>query len=202
MDYVLEWEDPENPVMVTGEAFRDGLRQVASQPFRTEPYFDPGVWGGHWMQEHFDTGEDRQNLAWSFDGVPEENALNMQFGDVVFKAPAQDLVFFAPEALLGARVYGRYGAEFPIRFDLLDTMGGDNLSLQVHPMTGYIQDTFGMHYTQDESYYLLDADESEETFVYLGLKKELTGRQWKMILFAPGRERFRSRQRSTSTGYR
>ena len=81
-------------------------------------------------------------------------------------------------------------------------MGGDNLSLQVHPMTGYIQDTFGMHYTQDESYYLLDADESEETFVYLGLKKELTGRQWKMILFAPGRERFRSRQRSTSTGYR
>ncbi len=36
-------------------------------------------------------------------------------------------------------------------------MEGGNLSLQVHPLTDYVQATFGMHYTQDESYYLLDA---------------------------------------------
>lgn len=57
---------------------------------------------------------------------------------------------------------GEFCAEFPIRFDLLDTMGGGYLSLQVHPLTEYIQDSFGMHYTQDESYYLLDAAEDEE----------------------------------------
>ena len=56
-------------------------------------------------------------------------------------------------------------------FDLLDTMGGQNLSLQVHPLTEYIYEKFGMPYTQDESYYLLDADEDEETYVYLGLKE-------------------------------
>jgi hypothetical protein len=38
----------------------------------------------------------------------------------------------------------------------------------VHPLTDYIQNTFGMHYTQDESYYLLDAD--DDAVVYLGLK--------------------------------
>ena len=48
-------------------------------------------------------------------------------------------------------------------------MGGGNLSLQVHPLTEYIQDRFGMHYTQDESYYLLDAGEG--ACVYLGVKE-------------------------------
>ena len=47
-------------------------------------------------------------------------------------------------------------------------MGGGNLSLQVHPVTQYIRDTFGIYYTQDESYYLLDAE--EDATVYLGLK--------------------------------
>jgi mannose-6-phosphate isomerase class I len=47
-------------------------------------------------------------------------------------------------------------------------MKGGNLSLQVHPTTEYIQEHFGMHYTQDESYYLLDSE--EDSMVYLGLK--------------------------------
>jgi mannose-6-phosphate isomerase class I len=78
-------------------------------------------------------------------------------------------VFFEPKALLGERVYARFGAEFPIRFDFLDTIGGQNLSLQVHPLTDYIRQHFGMSYTQDESYYILDAKEGAK--VYLGLKE-------------------------------
>lgn len=171
IDYLMEYENPTCPKMVTGKAFRSALELISKKPFRLEPYFDPGVWGGHWMQQKFDVGKEKENLAWSFDGVPEENALNLQFGSVSIKIPAMDLVLYRPHELLGERVHGRYGAEFPIRFDLLDTMGGGNLSLQVHPLTEYIQDNFGMHYTQDESYYLLDTDETEETYVYLGVKK-------------------------------
>lgn len=172
-DYVLETEQENMPKLMTGDAFRTALKKISSQPFRLEPYFDPGVWGGHWMQENFGLDKDKENFAWSFDGVPEENAVNFKFGDVSVKLPAMDLVLYQPENLLGGRVYTRFGAEFPIRFDLLDTMGGGNLSLQVHPMTKYIQDTFGMHYTQDESYYFLDADEDEETYMYLGVKKDV-----------------------------
>jgi mannose-6-phosphate isomerase class I len=80
-----------------------------------------------------------------------------------------NLVHRNPESLLGHRVHDIFGAEFPIRFDFLDTMDGGNLSLQVHPLTEYIREQFGMAYTQDESYYLLDA--GPDATVYLGLKQ-------------------------------
>ncbi|MCR5753229.1 MAG: class I mannose-6-phosphate isomerase, partial [Acetatifactor sp.] len=172
-DYVLETEEKNHPKMITGEAYRAVLCTFAKEPFRLEPYFDPGVWGGHWMQENFNLDKTKANFAWSFDGVPEENSINASLGDVCVKLPAIDVVLYQPVSLLGNRVHARFGAEFPIRFDMLDTMGGGNLSLQVHPLTEYIQDTFGMHYTQDESYYILDADEEEQSYVYLGLKDQV-----------------------------
>lgn len=110
-----------------------------------------------------------KNYAWSFDGVPEENSLLLQYGDTVVELPAIDLVFYRPHQLLGERVHARFGTEFPIRFDFLDTMGEQNLSLQVHPLTEYIQDHFNMRYTQDESYYILDTDPAGAS-VYLGLR--------------------------------
>jgi mannose-6-phosphate isomerase class I len=83
--------------------------------------------------------------------------------------PSLNLVLHQPRALLGEGVQARFGDEFPIRFDFLDTMGGGNLSFQVHPLTEYIQRHFGMRYTQDESYYLLDA--ASDASVYLGLRE-------------------------------
>jgi hypothetical protein len=74
----------------------------------------------------------------------------------------------SPLDLLGRKVFETFGAEFPIRFDLLDTWEGGNLSLQVHPLRDYIRKRFGMNYTQDESYYVLDAKAGAQ--VYLGFK--------------------------------
>jgi mannose-6-phosphate isomerase class I len=157
------------PKLVSGDCLRAGLKAVASRPFRVVPYFDPGPWGGHWMKEVCELPNDTPNYGWCFDCVPEENSLLLGFGDVQIELPAIDLIFLHPRELLGHYIYSRFGAEFPIRFDLLDTMGGGNLSLQVHPRTEYIRQQFGMDYTQDESYYLLDA--GDDGSVYLGLRE-------------------------------
>ena len=164
IDWLINTNKANDPKMIPGTALRDALKQIAQQPFRTVPYFDPGVWGGQWMKEVCD-----------LDGVPEENSLYLEFADAVVEIPAMDLVLYQPKPLLGDQVYARFGAEFPIRFDFLDTMGGQNLSLQVHPLTEYIKKQFGMQYTQDESYYMLDAGEG--ACVYLGLKDGVDQKQ-------------------------
>lgn len=169
LDFYLDMTSREQLSMVSGDAYREALRQAANQPFRMVPYFDPGVWGGDWMKRKFYLPENGSNYAWSFDGVPEENSLLLRFGDTLIQTPALNLVLQQPRELLGDRVHARFGKEFPIRFDMLDTMNGQNLSLQVHPLTEYIQQKFHMHYTQDESYYILDA-QGEDPCVYLGIK--------------------------------
>lgn len=172
IDFLMETNVPGSPKMVDGAAYRAGLAHAVRRPFRLVPYFDESVWGGQWMKERFGLDPSKRNYGWSFDGVPEENSIILAFDGAEVEVPAINLVLTQPDELLGPKVRARYGAEFPIRFDFLDTMGGGNLSLQVHPRTEYIQDAFGMPYTQDESYYILDATDSSE--VYLGVREDTT----------------------------
>jgi mannose-6-phosphate isomerase class I len=157
--------------LITGDTLRAGLRHTATRPFRVVPYVDPGPWGGTWMVENLGLEQPADtNYAWCFDCVPEENSLLLGVSGERIEVPSLDVVLQHPVELLGQDVVTRFGAEFPIRFDLLDTVGGGNLSLQVHPSRDYIRSAFGMSYTQDESYYLLDADEGAT--VYLGLRED------------------------------
>src|SRR5260221_5356706 len=171
-DFVVDSTKTGLPKVVTGAALNKAYQQAVRQPFRLVPFFDPGPWGGQWMKGICDLDKSQPNYAWCFDCVPEENSLLIRFGNILFETPAINLVFAQSRALLGNAVQARFGDEFPIRFDFLDTMGGGNLSLQVHPTTEYIRENFGMDYTQDESYYILDAE--PEAFVYLGLKGEIS----------------------------
>lgn len=175
IDLFLDTNDRTTPKLVDGKSLIEGLKSLSDRPFRTVPYFDASVWGGQWMKRHYALPENGSNYGWAFDGVPEENSLFLRFGDVRVETPAMNLMLIDPEQILGEKVYARFGAEFPIRFDYLDTIEGQNLSLQVHPLTGYIQQHYGMNYTQDESYYILEAE--PDASVYLGVKKGTTHKQ-------------------------
>lgn len=170
-DYVLDTNKKDEPKLVTGASILKGLEIAAQRPFRVVPFFDPGPWGGQWMKEVCDLDRSAVNYAWCFDCVPEENSLLLGFGDVRVEIPSINVVFYQAENLLGARVRSRFGDVFPIRFDFLDTMEGGNLSLQVHPSAEYIRENFGMPFTQDESYYYLDAVEDAD--VYLGFRENV-----------------------------
>ena len=97
------------------------------------------------MKEVCDLDRSAINYAWCFDCVPEENSLLLRFGDIDVEIPAINLVFYQTDKLLGPKVRSRFGDEFPIRFDFLDTIKGGNLSLQVHPTTNISARNSGCH---------------------------------------------------------
>lgn len=168
VDFWIDSVESGNPKMIDSETFARGLDATVARPFRVVPFFDPAPWGGQWMKDVCGLDNKQANYGWCFDCVPEENSLYLDIEGTLFEMPSNNLVFGRTRRLLGAPVEARFGQDFPIRFDFLDTMGGGNLSLQVHPTTQYIRETFGIPYTQDESYYLIDAQ--EDASVYLGLK--------------------------------
>ena len=169
IQFWLDTNRRDEPKMITDAQMRQGLERTAHKPFRVVPFFDPAPWGGQWMKEVCDLPREEVNYGWCFDCVPEENSLYLEAEGVLFELPSQDVVLAHSRELLGQQVWARFGKSFPIRFDFLDTMQGGNLSLQVHPTNEFAQREFGLPYTQDESYYLLDA--GEDAMVYLGLKE-------------------------------
>lgn len=168
IDYWLDTHQSDIPKMIGGGTFMEGIERTVRTPFRVVPFFDPAPWGGQWMKEVCDLDRERDNFGWCFDCVPEENSLLLNISGTLFELPSMDLVLLKSRDLLGEPVEARFGKDFPIRFDFLDTIDGGNLSLQVHPTTQFIREQFGMYYTQDESYYMMDAE--EDAVVYLGLK--------------------------------
>ena len=171
VDWWIDTNAAGDPKMISRETFFRGIDKTARKPFRVVPFFDPAPWGGQWMKDVCDLDREVPNFGWCFDCVPEENSLLLEVEGVKFELPSNDLILLRAREVLGAPVEARFGKDFPIRFDFLDTMGGGNLSLQVHPTTQFIREQFGMPYTQDESYYLLDAQ--PDAVVYLGLKKNV-----------------------------
>ncbi len=171
VDFWLDTVKVDLPKLIDKETFFKGMDKAASSPFRLVPFFDPAPWGGQWMKEVCDLDRSVSNFGWCFDCVPEENSLLLKINDIEFEMPSVNLVYTRSRELLGDPVEARFGKEFPIRFDLLDTIGGGNLSLQVHPTTEYARENFGLAYTQDESYYIMDT--KEDTYVYLGLRNDI-----------------------------
>ena len=169
IDWWIDTNDASDPKMIDRETFFKGIRKTASGPFRVVPFFDPAPWGGQWMKRVCGLDPSVSNYGWCFDCVPEENSLLFEIDGTRFELPSQDLVLLESRKILGENVEARFGKDFPIRFDLLDTIEGGNLSLQVHPTLQFAREQFGLNYTQDESYYIVDADPG--AVVYLGVKK-------------------------------
>ena len=169
VDRYIDLSDPNVPRSLEGDALRRSLSALAVRPFRTRPTFLPGPWGGQWLRRVLGVPTDAPNVAWSYELITPESGIllgDSEPAEVGFELLMSE---HAPR-VLGADVAERFGQSFPIRFDYLDTVDGGHLSIQCHPSETYMSETFGLPYTQHETYYVMVTTPGAK--IFLGLRED------------------------------
>lgn len=167
----VDGQDPAQPSHIAGQYARATFSLLTRSAFRPRPWFEPGAWGGQWLKNNLPgLAQNVPNYAWSFEMIAPEQGIILQHDDKLMELSCDWLQYHDNAAVLGEYA-ACFGFEFPIRFDFLDTIDGGNLSLQCHPRPSFIRRQFGERFTQDETYYIVEA--TDGACVYLGFQSGL-----------------------------
>lgn len=149
----------------------DGILSILAQyPFRLNPIYISGVWGGQEMKRIRNLPESMTNCAFTLEVVPQKQSLKVVLGNAVVEMPFYNLLWNQPMKILGSEAAKRFRGNFPITLNYDDTCQGGHLAIQVHPNGAYLRKNFNEQMRRDETYYTVKTYPGAKT--YHGLKEE------------------------------
>lgn len=168
LDLYIDHSDPETPVFIDGQALHANLTALSQRPFRARTIFYPSAWGGQWILQNIRPASDIPNVGWAFALVPEESGVLLTEDGIELEIPLDLILAYETVNVQGTVVAAEFGSNFPVRFNLTDTIGGSDLSVQVHPNAANARRVFGTTFTENETYYVFLSNGGR---VYLGFQK-------------------------------
>lgn len=142
-------------------------------PLQFEPIFKERIWGGEKLKTVLNkpisstiTGE-----SWEISNVAGDVSV-VSNGYLAGKS-LNDLINSYPEALLGKKVFERFGNEFPLLFKYLDAR--EDLSIQVHPNDALAKERHNS-FGKTEMWYVLQADANSNLIV--GFKEDSNAKEY------------------------
>lgn len=136
-------------------------------PLQFEPILKERIWGGTKLKTYLNKPikSDITGESWEISTV-ENDVSTIANGSFKGKS-LNDLIDEFPEEVLGTKVYGQFGKQFPLLFKYLDAR--EDLSIQLHPndeLAKKRHNSFG----KTEMWYVMQADPGSRLIV--GFKKK------------------------------
>lgn len=136
-------------------------------PLQFEPILKERIWGGEKLKTILNkpivskiTGE-----SWELSTV--EGDVSVVANGVLKGKSLMDLINETPDAILGTKVYERFGKQFPLLFKYLDAR--EDLSIQVHPNDKLAKERHNS-FGKTEMWYVTQAD--SDARIIVGFKED------------------------------
>ncbi|MEM4140243.1 MAG: class I mannose-6-phosphate isomerase [Nitrososphaeria archaeon] len=169
INWYIECNSIENLKLIPKKTYLSILSKVAEQPFRIKPLYYPVPWGGNWLKKIKNLPKEMPNSGQGCI-VASENSIRINVNErILIEMPFQNLLWAYPEKILGNKVNKKFGGEFPFTYWYDDQINGGDMAIQVHADGKYLKEKFNEKIRQDESYYIVYAEEGAKT--YLGLRE-------------------------------
>ncbi len=138
-------------------------------PIKFKPIYKEKVWGGSRLRDNLNKkgATERTGESWEISG--EGESVSVVQNGFLADNELHEIIEVYMGDLVGERVFGRYGTQFPLLFKFIDA--NDLLSVQVHPddeMAKKINEANG----KTEIWYVVDGDPG--AYVYSGFNQHMT----------------------------
>jgi len=170
MDWYIDGNVAEDLKLLSRDIYDGILSTLAQYPFRLNPIYIAGVWGGQEMKRIRKLPESMTNCAFTLEIIPQKQSFKVVLGNAVVEMPFYNLLWNQPMKILGSEAAKRFRGNFPITLNYDDTCQGGHLAIQVHPNGAYLRKNFNEQMRRDEAYYAVKTYPGAKT--YHGLKEE------------------------------